>query len=61
MLFPSFSIFFVSTPITVEAELLDVIGTKVLRVFLFAIYKSPLLADFTPPPPLEQKWFEIGL
>ncbi len=35
-----------------EAEFVDVIGTKVLRVFLLAI-QSPLPADFTPPAPLE--------
>jgi hypothetical protein len=38
-----------------EAEFMDAIGTKVLRVFLLA-----LLTDFTPSP-LEQKWFETGL
>jgi len=42
-----------------EAEFLDVFATKVLRFFLFALkihrYKRILL-----PPPLEQKWFEIG-
>jgi hypothetical protein len=43
-----------------EAEFLDVIGKKVLRVFLLYL-KSLLLTDFTPPPPLEQKWFETGL
>ncbi len=34
-----------------EAEFLDVIGTKILRLFHHAI-QSPLLADFTP-----QLWF----
>ncbi len=33
-----------------EAEFLEVIGTKVLRVFFLAI-QSPLQTDFTPPPP----------
>ncbi len=48
--------------IKAETEFLDVIGTKVLRVFLLAIYsQSPLLTDFTTPPPPQQKWFEIGL
>ncbi len=37
------------------AEFVDVIGTKVLRVFLLAI-QSPLLTDFTPSlPPLMSK------
>jgi hypothetical protein len=36
-----------------EAEFLDVIGTKVLRVFLLAIFQSLLPTDFI----LEQKWF----
>jgi hypothetical protein len=33
-----------------EAEILDVIGTKVLRVFLLAT-QSPLLTVYSPPPP----------
>ncbi len=33
------------TKTTPEAKFLDVIGTKVLRVFLLAIHKSPLLTD----------------
>ncbi len=33
-----------------EAEFLDVIGTKVLRVFLLVIY-SHLYKDIPPPPP----------
>ncbi len=33
-----------------EAEFLDVTETKVLRVFLLAIRKSPLLTDFAPFP-----------
>ncbi len=37
-----------------EAEFLNVIGTKVLRVFLLAIH-SP------PPPSFELKWFETAL
>ncbi len=35
-----------------EAEFLYVIGTYYSQ--------SPLLTDFTPPTPLEQKWFESG-
>ncbi len=44
-----------------EAEFLDVIGIKILRVFLLAIHSHLYaLTDFTPPPPPspEQKWFE---
>jgi hypothetical protein len=37
-----------------EAEFLDVIGTKVSRVFLLGIH-SHLTRDFTPPSPLAQK------
>ncbi len=37
-----------------EAEFLDVMGTKVFRVFLPAM-------DFTLPLPLEQQWFATGL
>jgi hypothetical protein len=37
-----------------EAEFLNVIGTKVLIVFLLAIHMHP-------PPPFEQKWFDTGL
>jgi hypothetical protein len=33
-----------------EAEFLDVIGAKVLRVFLLAIHSHLLLIDLTPPP-----------
>jgi hypothetical protein len=40
-----------------ENKFLNVIGTKVFRVFL----TITLLTDFTPPSPLEQKWFETGL
>jgi hypothetical protein len=43
-----------------EAEFWDIIGPKVLRVFLLAIH-SHLLTDFNPPLPLEQKLFETGL
>jgi hypothetical protein len=32
-----------------EAEFLDVVGTKVLRVFLLAYSQSPLLTNFTEP------------
>ncbi len=34
-----------------EAEFLDVIGTKVLRVFLLAVHNH-LTNGFNPPPPL---------
>jgi hypothetical protein len=45
-----------------EAEFLDIIGTKLLRVFLLAIQsQSPLLTEFYSPPPLKQKWFKTGL
>jgi hypothetical protein len=40
-----------------EAEFLEVIGTKVFRLAI----QSPLQMNFTPPSPLEQKWFETGL
>jgi hypothetical protein len=45
-----------------EAEFLDVIGTKVLRVapLLFTITSNRIYPP-GPPPPLEQKWFETGL
>jgi hypothetical protein len=43
-----------------EAGFLNKNGTSVLRVFLLES-KSPLLTDFTPSPPFEQKWFEAGL
>jgi hypothetical protein len=42
-----------------EVEFLDVIGTKVLRVFLFA-FDSYLYLRFLLPTPPEQKWFETG-
>jgi hypothetical protein len=38
---------------TPEAEFLDVFGTKVVRVFLFAIHSH--LTNFTPFPAAEQK------
>ncbi len=44
-----------------EAEFLDVIGTKVLRVFLPEIHSHLYKKIFPPPPPPEQKWFETGL
>jgi hypothetical protein len=44
-----------------EVEFLDVIGTKVLRVFLLAISQSHLLAVFNLTPPPRQKLFETGL
>ncbi len=42
-----------------EAEFLDVIWTKVFRVFtlIITVTSSPQLTDFTPPPP-EQKCFD---
>ncbi len=42
-----------------EAEFLDVIGTKVLRVFLLAMHSHLYQWIFLPPPPLS-KWFEAG-
>jgi hypothetical protein len=44
-----------------EAEFLDVVGIKVLRVFLLAIHSHLYSQISLPPPPLEQKWFETGL
>jgi hypothetical protein len=47
-----------------EAEFLDVIGTKILRVFLHAIHShlyKRILHPHPPPAPREQKWLEIGL
>jgi hypothetical protein len=47
-----------------EAEFLDVIGTKVLRVFFLTklLYsQSPLLTIFTPPSLSISEWFETGL
>jgi hypothetical protein len=45
-----------------EAEFLGVIGTKVLRLFLFAIHSQLYSTNgIAPLPPLEQKWFETGL
>jgi hypothetical protein len=43
-----------------EAEFLDVIGTKVLKVFLLAIHSHLHKRILLPSPP-EQKWFETGL
>jgi hypothetical protein len=44
-----------------EAEFLNIIGTKVLGVFLLAIHAVTATNGFYPPPPaLEQKWFETG-
>jgi hypothetical protein len=41
------------------AEFLDIIGTKVLRVFLLAIHSHPYTNGFYPPPPLfKQRWFK---
>jgi hypothetical protein len=44
-----------------EAEFLDVIGKKVLRVFLLTIHsQSPLLLDVpTPPPPLSKSGLKL--
>jgi hypothetical protein len=42
-----------------EAEFLDVIGTKVLKVFLLAFH-SHLYFTTPPPPPLERNWFDTG-
>ncbi len=49
--------------IPAEAEFLDVIGTKVFRVFLLAIHSHLYQRILLPPPhnPLEQKWFESSL
>ncbi len=46
-----------------EAEFLEVIETKSLESFPPCYSQSPLLTDFTTPPPttLEQKGFETGL
>jgi len=35
-----------------EAEFLDVIGTKSLRVFLLAIHTVTSIMNFNPPSPL---------
>jgi hypothetical protein len=35
----------------IEAEFLDVIGTKILRVFLLAIHSNLYPMGFNPPPP----------
>ncbi len=62
-LLTSLSFFLSSSAFTPEAEFLDIIGTKVVIVFLRVIH-SPLYilqTDFTPPRPPEQKWFEIAL
>ncbi len=48
----------------VEAEFLDEIGIKVLvffKGFPPCYSQKPLLTDFNPPPPPQQKWFETGL
>jgi hypothetical protein len=45
-----------------EVKFLDVIGTKVLRVFLLAIDSHLYQRVYPTPPPLpQQKWFETGL
>jgi hypothetical protein len=41
-----------------EAKFLDVIGTKVLSVFLFTVTSAN---RFNPPPLPEQKWITTGL
>jgi hypothetical protein len=43
-----------------EAESLNVIGTKVLRVS-FLLFTVTSTYGFYSPPPFEQKWFETGL
>jgi hypothetical protein len=43
-----------------EAELLDVIGTKVCMSCPPCYSQTPLITDFTSPS-LDQKWFETGL
>jgi hypothetical protein len=42
-----------------EAEFLDIIEIRVLRVFLLAIHRHKGINP--PPPTLEHKWFETGL
>jgi hypothetical protein len=52
-----------ASPLKPETEFLNVIGTKVLRVFLLAIHSHvyPPPPPAPPrPPPLEQKWVETG-
>jgi hypothetical protein len=44
-----------------EAKFLDVFGEKSLQSFPPWYSQSPLLTNFTPTNPLEQKWFETGL
>ncbi len=55
-------IFCVQSRLCPEAEFSDVIGTKVLRIFLLAIHITSTNAFLSPssPPPLSksQKWFE---
>ncbi len=40
-----------------EAEFLDVIGTKILRIFLLAIHSHLYYGFYSAP--LEQKWFIV--
>ncbi len=44
-----------------EAEFLDVIGTKGLWVFIFAIQSHLYFRFYSPPPPPEQKVVLTGL
>ncbi len=43
-----------------EAEFLDLIGPKALRVFLLGIHRHIYQRISPPPPPPGQKWFETG-
>jgi hypothetical protein len=47
--------------ISPEAEFMDVIETKDLRLFLFANHSHLYQRILLPPHPLKQKWFETGL
>jgi hypothetical protein len=53
------SVFVLGTFNRAEDEFLDVIGTKVLSVFLLAIHSHS--TNGLPPFPFEKKWFETGL
>ncbi len=43
-----------------EAEFLDVIGTKVLRVFLLAIHSQLYQLILLPPPHLEKRGLKLA-